>query len=163
LSEHPRITWDIVRVNRDKPWDHKWLSYNPNITLDIVRDNPDIKWDFHALSRNPNITWDIVRDNPDIKWDFHALSRNPNITWDIVRDNPDKKWHFEHLSANPMPLQKKIFEEKMSRAVKIVEDRWIDRMYEPGSKYVVNVIHRRFDTMKCGSSKLQKNELDCWS
>jgi hypothetical protein len=48
-----------------------------------------------------------------------------------------------------MPLQKKLFEEQAANMIKYW---WIDLKYKPGSKYVVNVIQKRFDSMKAKGS-----------
>jgi hypothetical protein len=36
LSKNPKITWDIVKRNPDKPWHWRALTRNPIITMDIV-------------------------------------------------------------------------------------------------------------------------------
>ena len=47
----------------NKNWDT--LSLNPKITWDIVVNNLDKPWDWVNLSQNKNITWNIIVNNPE--------------------------------------------------------------------------------------------------
>lgn len=55
LSKHHHITWDIIEMYPDMPWDYTNVSANPNITWDIIEEYPDIPWD-------------IIQNNPDKEW-----------------------------------------------------------------------------------------------
>jgi len=85
------------------------------------------------LSEDRDLDWNVVRENPNKSWDWSSLSLNPNITWDIVQQNPEMPWNWEYLSENKMEFQNKIW------AVRRIEFWWLDKMYNPKSKYVTNI------------------------
>lgn len=101
LAKNPNITWEIVQAHPEKPWDYAALSANINITWEIVRENLNASWDWSVLSSNPNITWEIVRSNPLFNWIYCWLSENENITWKIMQDNPEYDWNLQWFSCNP--------------------------------------------------------------
>jgi hypothetical protein len=61
------------------------ISINPNITLDIVKNNRNLPWDRHGISMNQNITWDVYINNPDFYWDIDVLTSNPSMSDEIVQ------------------------------------------------------------------------------
>lgn len=133
---------DFVKSELDKPWDWELLSKHPNITWNIVRDNPDKPWDWKTISGNPNIVnWKIVKSNPKKPWDWSGLSENPNISWKILNDNPDKPWDWDAFSGNVMNYQKRW-------AVMVLENKWLEKMYMPSSRFVNTVLKNRFENMK---------------
>ena len=57
----------------------------PNITFDIMKANKDRPWDYQIfLSRNENICWDIMDICLKRNIDCIYLSANKNITWEII-------------------------------------------------------------------------------
>ena len=92
-------------------------QYNSNNYFNFVLKNPDKPWEYCQLSRNPNVTWETVQSHPEKPRGFDWLSDNPNITWETVLAHLEKPWNYDYLSANHIPLQKKLFEEKMEEIV----------------------------------------------
>ena len=88
FTNHPNLTWEIVKNNRGRRWDYNILSKHPNITWEIVKNNLGEPWNYNELTINPNITWDIIQNNTNIKWNYSRVCENPNITWSIIKNIP---------------------------------------------------------------------------
>ena len=100
---NPNITWDIVRDNRDNPWEFVGLSLNPNIKWEHVLESAGKPWNFWHygyLSANPNITWDTIIANPTIHWCYRELSKNTSIRMEHVMANLNEDWDWDSLSSN---------------------------------------------------------------
>ena len=119
ISEHPNITWDIIRNNPKYPWDYEYVSQNPNITWDIVKFYPDIKWEYYWIICNPTTTWEIIKQIPrDILKNNSAINFNPNITYDIYKNNKNNQdfhWDEHKLFQNIFGKDKEIIYEKEYR------------------------------------------------
>jgi len=58
-----------------------------------------------------------------------------------VKDNPDKPWNWKWLSQNAMIYQKKCW-----TAVSVIENKWLEKMYEPSSNYVI-ILKEHFEKL----------------
>ncbi len=114
-SRRSRYTlWDLVKDNRQQPWDMINVACNPQITLDILEENmvepwklfvdsskvpwdeikahPEEDWNWQHISYNIYLTWEFMESIPYIDslrqhptpWDWRAILSHPNITWDII-------------------------------------------------------------------------------
>lgn len=76
ISQHPKLTVDILRENLKKPWDWKLVTGNSAITIECIIANPDIPWDYPNLCFNPNLTLQNVRDKIFGLNIFYAITCN---------------------------------------------------------------------------------------
>jgi hypothetical protein len=111
------------------------ISCNKNIDWDIIKANRDLPWNWDLMSGNPIITWDIVCDNVDISWCYKNLSMNANITWEIVTANPDKCWWWALLSRRGDMLLSGIEKVRIVRqhfACLVIQRAWRECIANPG-------------------------------
>jgi hypothetical protein len=82
------ITWQLVQDTCDQvQWDYAFMGQFRCISCEIIKANKQIPWDIKYISANPNITWSDIQSqsSPDLAWDFAALShlqRLQIIMWD---------------------------------------------------------------------------------
>lgn len=109
LSANQFISWDIVSLHLDLPWNFDFLSSNPNITFAMIQATPQYPWNPGFYSQNPNITIDIVRANPQIQWNWDGLSENTGIKWPIISLNLDLPWNWDILMRSLTPSVRSLF------------------------------------------------------
>jgi hypothetical protein len=126
LSQNPKITWDIILNNLDKPWKFRFVGLNKNITWQNIIDNLDYQWDWILLTAFKPITWSIIKPHLDlfknklewnimshnfdfeilknlgltVPWNFQNLSRSNIINWDIVIKYKNQNWNWDCLSES---------------------------------------------------------------
>lgn len=102
--------------------------------INFIREKPRLGWHWDEISKNPNITFDIIQENPDLNWDWEEISKNPNITIDFIKENLNKdsvKWNWQFISQNPFTKEYNDLEEKYTKAVKKIENWWLEVNYNP--------------------------------
>lgn len=109
LSANQFISWDLVSLHLDLPWNFNFLSTNPNITFAMMQATPQYPWNPGFYSQNPNITIDIVKENPQIQWDWNGLSENLGIRWPIISQNLDLPWNWDLLMRSLPPSSRSLF------------------------------------------------------
>lgn len=89
ISKNPTVTYDIIKRNKDLPWNFVAFLSNPNINYKIVNTDlynmSDIKRTIYKLGQNLSITWDDIL-NKNTRIDWAELGSRPDITIDIIKD-----------------------------------------------------------------------------
>ena len=82
VSNHPRLTWDFIIRNKDKPWNLKVLSANPHLIPDFTKmrilDPTLTLYDWLALSEHPSVTIHDYKEHPEFPWNTAIIKKRSN-------------------------------------------------------------------------------------
>lgn len=122
----------LIERFKNKPWDFEGLSQHEKLTADIIIKFPNLPWNFNSMSKNVKLSlelmgynglgnlykynkymnskfykwdWDLLSKHTKIilkhcNWNWDLLSENENIDWQMVQSNLDKPWNWYKISKH---------------------------------------------------------------
>lgn len=100
-SEHPNISWAIVKDHLNLAWNWFFLNFRLDVTSEILTTYPLLPWNGYTLSANKHVTLALVLAHPEMIWDWATLSRHVNITLEMMEEHPELPWDFDAAAGNP--------------------------------------------------------------
>ena len=170
LSVNPHITTDLLRQLPDKNWDYYGLNLY-NMTPEYILENAKETWNWKNIFRLRILTVeDVIQNAPDAvfenNWimpyvplssidmndsrvDMEQVSYNTALTVDFVEKNIDKL-DIEALVNNRFQRTYKTYKKninRLSRLLPIIQNRFIERYYDPSSDLCKDRLKRTFEEM----------------